>query len=197
MYYLSTKNISDTSSIIPFHHATTAKTSHQQHQTATTGLKTSINPNKAAYPPCTNPSSELCPRGTYSSQYKVVEDSQRNLAAPTASAVPEEQVSLTPEREFRAVTAMSGRLRLDRSSEEMSVATKRSFAVAENGSFPIHSVHAALTSWKPGRVRLEVRRKAPAMRAVGRAETRCCAGSKKESARRYGRWAERLSLEVI
>ena len=39
---------------------------------------------------------------------------------------------------------MSGRLRLDRSSEEMSAATKRSFAVAENGSFPIHSVQAGL-----------------------------------------------------
>jgi hypothetical protein len=122
------------------------------------------------------------------------------LAAPTLTAVPDEHVSRVPRRELRAFTAMTERLSVDRSSEEMSVATKSSFAVAENRSSPIHSVQAALAFWRPGRVKLEARRKAPAMRAVVRVEVQCCPGIRRERARsgiRYGRWAERLIPEVI
>jgi len=95
---------------------------------------------------------------------------------------------------------MTERLSEERSSEEMSVATRASFAAAANGSFPIHAVQVLLRSWVPGRVRLEVRMKAPAKRAVVRGVLRCCSGSRSERARsgmRYGRWAERLSPEVI
>jgi hypothetical protein len=85
---------------------------------------------------------------------------------------------------------MTERLSEERSSEEMRVATKSSFAVAENGSFPIHSVQAVLTSWMPEKVRLVVRRKEPAMSAVVRGEVQCCPGTRSERARsgmRYGR----------
>jgi hypothetical protein len=94
---------------------------------------------------------------------------------------------------------MTERLSEERSSEEMSVAIKRSFAVAENGSFPIHSVQAVLTSCMPEKVRLVVR-KEPAMSAVVREEVRCCPGIRSERARsgtRYDRWAEIFSPEVI
>jgi hypothetical protein len=99
-----------------------------------------------------------------------------------------------------AATAMTERLIEERSSEEMSVATRRSFAAAENGSPPIHSAQVLLRSWIPEKVRYEVRRKAPAMRAVVRGEERCCSGIRSERARngmRYGRWAEILISEVI
>ncbi len=99
-----------------------------------------------------------------------------------------------------AATAMTGRLSDERRSEEMSVATRASFAVAENGSFPIHAVQVLLKSWIPGKVKLEVRRKAPAKRAVVRGVVRCCSGSRRERARsgiRYGRWADRLNPEMI
>jgi len=124
----------------------------------------------------------------------------QNLAAPTLTAVPEEQVSQVPERKSMAATAMTERLIEERSSEEMSVATKRSFAAAENGSSPIHWAQVLLRSWIPEKVRHEVRRKAPAMRAVVMGEVRCCSGIRSERARsgmRYGRWAEILILEVI
>ena len=81
----------------------------------------------------------------------------------------------------------------ERSSEDTSVATKRSLATAESGSFPIHSVQLLLRSEIPERVKLEAKRKTPAMRAV---EGRCCPGIKKERARigsRYGRWAKMLT----
>jgi hypothetical protein len=119
----------------------------------------------------------------------------QNLAAPTLTAVPEEQVSRVSERKSMAATA-----REERSSEEMSVATKRSLAAAENGSSPIHWAQVLLRSWIPEKVRHEVRRKAPAMRAVVMGEVRCCSGIRSERARsgmRYGRWAEILILEVI
>jgi len=99
-----------------------------------------------------------------------------------------------------AATAMTGRLSEERRSEEMSVATRASFAVAENESFPIHAVQVLLKSWIPGKVKLEVRRKAPAKRAVVRGVVRCCSGSRRERARRgmrYGRWADRLNPEVM
>ena len=95
---------------------------------------------------------------------------------------------------------MTERLTEDRSSEEMSAATKRSFAAAENGSFPTHSVQAVLTLWIPRKVKLEVRRKEPAMSAGVRREVRCWPGIRSERARsgmRYGRWAEIFSPEVI
>lgn len=79
------------------------------------------------------------------------------------------------------------------SSEDTSVATRSSLATAEKGSFPIHSVQLVLRSWIPER--LDVRRKAPAMRAV---EGRCCPGIRRETARRgtrYGRLLEILSPE--
>lgn len=121
------------------------------------------------------------------------------MAAPTLTRVPEEQVSRVPERKFIAATAMTERLREERSSEEMSVATRVSFAVAKRGSFPIHSVQVLLRSWMPEKAKLEVRRKAPAMRAVV-SEVRCCPGTRSERARsgmRYGRWAEILSPEEV
>ena len=99
-----------------------------------------------------------------------------------------------------AATAITERLIEERSSEEMSVATKRSFAAAENGSPPIHWAQVLLRSWMPERVRPEVRRKVPAMRAVVRGEVRCCSGIRSERARsgmRYGRWTEMLIFEVI
>ncbi len=68
---------------------------------------------------------------------------------------------------------MTERLTEDKSSEEMSAATKRSFAAAENGSFPTHSVQAVLTLWRPRELKLEVRRKEPARSAGVRMEVRC------------------------
>jgi hypothetical protein len=122
------------------------------------------------------------------------------LAALTLTGVPAEQASRDPERKFIAITAMTERLSDETSSEEMSVATKRSFAAAENGSFPVHWVQVLLRSWMPEKVKLEARRKKPAMRAIVMGEVRCCPGIKNERARsgmRYGRWAEILSPEVI
>ena len=96
------------------------------------------------------------------------------MAAPTLTAGPDEQASgLPPTRKFTAITAMTERLSEERISEEMSVATRASFAAAANGSFPIHEVQMLLRSWMPGRERLEVRRKAPAKRAVVRGVWRC------------------------
>ena len=95
---------------------------------------------------------------------------------------------------------MTERLTEDRSSEEMSAATKRSFAAAEKGSFPSQSVQAVLRLWIPRKVKLEVRRKEPAMSAGVRREVRCWSGIRSERARsgmRYGRWAEIFSPEVI
>jgi len=95
---------------------------------------------------------------------------------------------------------MTERLTEDRSSEEMSAATKRSFAAAEKASFPSHSVQAVLTLWRPREAKLEVRRKEPAMSAGVRREVRCWPGIRSERARsgmRYGRWAEIFNPEVM
>jgi hypothetical protein len=92
------------------------------------------------------------------------------------------------------------RLTEERSSEERSAATRRSFAAAEKGSFPTHAVQAVLMLWMPREVKLEVRKKEPAMSAGVRREVRCWPGIRSERERsgmRYGRWAEILSPEVI
>jgi len=81
----------------------------------------------------------------------------------------------------------------ERSSEDTTVATRSSLATAEKGSLPSHSLLLVLRSWIPKR--LEVMRKAPAMRAV---EGWFCPGIKRERARRgrrYSRWLEILSPE--
>ena len=123
------------------------------------------------------------------------------MAAPTLTADPDEQASrLPPTRKFTAATTTTLRLSEDSISEEMSAATIASFAAAANGSFPSHAVLVLLRSWMPGRERLEVRRKAPAKRAVVRGVRRCWVGRSCERASsgiKYGRLVERFSPEVI
>jgi hypothetical protein len=92
---------------------------------------------------------------------------------------------------------MKDKLIEERSSEDMSMAQRSSLAVAEKGPFPIQSVQEVLRAWRPEKLKVVVKRRMLASRAVDMCR---CEGSRSErarSGRRYGSWAKISSPKKI